>query len=158
MGFHCLKVKKILRGDSLIFSTKSPEIPCTHLIDLWRIKGWADLGATQWFWTRDPCIGNLLKELGIFYRFWTVTDFAVRMSFVVAYKTAGGLSNPLKPCLAQTWTYTQTELDNHRYVNAHKDCIYYKNSKYLNYWGKDKLQLSIFTNIYIQDSYSSNLG
>ena len=36
-----------LRRGSLHFTTKSPEIPDTHFIDLGRIKG--DLGATQWF-------------------------------------------------------------------------------------------------------------
>ena len=34
------------------------EIPGTHFIDLGRMKGWVHLGATQWFWTRDPWIGN----------------------------------------------------------------------------------------------------
>ena len=28
-----------LRGDSLLFTTKSPEIPGTHFIDLGRMKG-----------------------------------------------------------------------------------------------------------------------
>ena len=37
-----------LRGGSLLFTTKSPEIPGTHFIDLRRIKGWVDLRATQW--------------------------------------------------------------------------------------------------------------
>ena len=26
--------------------------------NLRRMKGWVDLGASQWFWTRDPWIGN----------------------------------------------------------------------------------------------------
>ena len=30
---------KPLRGDSLLFTTKSPEIPGTHFIDLVRTKG-----------------------------------------------------------------------------------------------------------------------
>ena len=47
-----------LRGGNLLFTTKSPEISGTHFIDLWRMKGWVDLGATQWFWTQDPWIGN----------------------------------------------------------------------------------------------------
>ena len=47
-----------LRGGSLLFTTKFPEIPGTHFIDLGRMKGWVDFGATQWFWTRDPWIGN----------------------------------------------------------------------------------------------------
>ena len=45
-------------GGSLLFITKFPEIPGTHFIDLGRMKGWVDLGATQWFWTREPWIGN----------------------------------------------------------------------------------------------------
>ena len=32
-----------------IFTTKSPGRPGTHLIDLGRVKGSVDLGATQWF-------------------------------------------------------------------------------------------------------------
>ena len=47
-----------LRGGSLLFTTKFPEIPGTHFIDLGRMNGWVDLGATQWFWTRDRWIGN----------------------------------------------------------------------------------------------------
>ena len=47
-----------LRGGSLLFTTKFPEIPGTHFIDLERMNGWVDLGATQWFWTRDPWIEN----------------------------------------------------------------------------------------------------
>ena len=47
-----------LRGGSLFFTTKFPDIPGTHFIDLGRMKGWVDLGATQWFWTQDPWIGN----------------------------------------------------------------------------------------------------
>ena len=47
-----------LRGGSSLFTTKFPEIPGTHFIDLGRMNGWVDLGDTQWFWTRDPWIGN----------------------------------------------------------------------------------------------------
>ena len=47
-----------LRGGSLLFTIKFPEIPGTHFIDHGRMKGWIDLGATQWFWTRDRWIGN----------------------------------------------------------------------------------------------------
>ena len=35
-----------LRGGSLLFITKFPENPITHFIDLGRMKGWVDLGAT----------------------------------------------------------------------------------------------------------------
>ena len=38
-----------LRGGSLLFITKFPEIPGTHFIDLGRMKGLVDLGTTQWF-------------------------------------------------------------------------------------------------------------
>ena len=37
---------------SLLFTTKFPEIPRTHFIDLLRMKGWVDLGATQLFSSR----------------------------------------------------------------------------------------------------------
>ena len=47
-----------LRGGNLFFTTKFPETPGTHFIDLRRMKGWVDLGATQWFWTRNPWIRN----------------------------------------------------------------------------------------------------
>ena len=40
----------------LLFS--SPEISGTHFIHLATMKGWVNLGATLWFWTRDPWIGN----------------------------------------------------------------------------------------------------
>ena len=35
-----------LRGGSLLFTTKFPEIPGTHFINLGRMKGWVDLEAT----------------------------------------------------------------------------------------------------------------
>ena len=50
MGFNWLKAIEPLRGDSLLFTTKFPEIPGTDLIDLDR--HWVELGAIQWFWTR----------------------------------------------------------------------------------------------------------
>ena len=39
-------------------TTRSPEVPGTHLIGLGKMTGWVDLGATQRFWTQDPWIGN----------------------------------------------------------------------------------------------------
>ena len=47
-----------LRGGSLLFTTKFPQISGTHFTDLERMKGWVNLGATQRFWTRDPWTGN----------------------------------------------------------------------------------------------------
>ena len=47
-----------LRGESLLFTTKFPEISGTHFIDLGRVKGWVNLGTTHWFWTRGLWIGN----------------------------------------------------------------------------------------------------
>ena len=38
-----------LRGGSLLLTTKFPAISGTHFTDLGRMKGWVDLGATQWF-------------------------------------------------------------------------------------------------------------
>ena len=40
--FNCLK------ADSLLFITKTSDIPGTHLIDLKKVKGWVNLGATHW--------------------------------------------------------------------------------------------------------------
>ena len=38
-----------LQGGSLVSTTKFPEIPGTHFIDLGRMIGCIDLGATEWF-------------------------------------------------------------------------------------------------------------
>ena len=46
MGFTCLKATEPLLGGSLLFTTKFPEIPSTHLIDLGRMKGFKGLRAT----------------------------------------------------------------------------------------------------------------
>ena len=46
MGYNCLKATEPLRGGSLLFTTNFPEIPGTHLVDLGRMKGCVDLGAT----------------------------------------------------------------------------------------------------------------
>ena len=43
-----------LRGGSLLFTTKFPEIPGTHFINLGRKKGWVNLGATPWFRKQSP--------------------------------------------------------------------------------------------------------
>ena len=42
-----------VRGGSLLFATKFPDIPGTHFIDPGWMIGWVDPGATQWFWTWD---------------------------------------------------------------------------------------------------------
>ena len=47
-----------LWGGSLLFAIQFPQIPGTHFIVLGRLKVWVDLGATQWFWTWDPWVGN----------------------------------------------------------------------------------------------------
>ena len=47
-----------LQGASLLFTTMFPEIPGTHLILLRRMKGWVNLGATQWFHIQNPWIRN----------------------------------------------------------------------------------------------------
>ena len=46
-----------LRGGSLLFTTKLPEIPDTHSIDLARMNGWVDLGATRGFEYGTPGLG-----------------------------------------------------------------------------------------------------
>ena len=39
MGFNCLKATEQLQQSSLFFTTKFPDIPGAHLIDLRRMKG-----------------------------------------------------------------------------------------------------------------------
>ena len=46
MGLNCLKATEPLRGDSLILTNNYPEIPVIILINIGRVKGWVDLGAT----------------------------------------------------------------------------------------------------------------
>ena len=38
-----------LQGGSFLFTTKFPDIPGTHFMDLGRMKGLVNLEATQWF-------------------------------------------------------------------------------------------------------------
>ena len=47
MIFDCLKFTEPLLVESSHFTTKSPQLPSTHLIDLGRMKGWVNLEATQ---------------------------------------------------------------------------------------------------------------
>ena len=45
----CSTAPRPLQEGSLLFTTKLPEIPGTHLIDLRKMKGRVNLGATQRF-------------------------------------------------------------------------------------------------------------
>ena len=58
MGFNCLKATEPLQEDSLSFTIQSPGIPGIYLINLRSMKGWAELGTTQQFWTWDYWFGN----------------------------------------------------------------------------------------------------
>ena len=42
----------------IVYTTKSPGVSGTHLIEFGKLKGWVSLKATQWFWTQDPWFGN----------------------------------------------------------------------------------------------------
>ena len=75
MGFNCLKATGPLRGGSLLFTTKFPEIPGTHLIDLRRMKGWVNLGVTQWFWTQNLWIWNQAPFKNLIKPIWIVIYF-----------------------------------------------------------------------------------
>ena len=44
--FNFLEATESLRGDSLLFTTKSPGVPGVHLIDLGMMNGWVDLETT----------------------------------------------------------------------------------------------------------------
>ena len=43
MGFNCHKTTEPQWGESLFFTTKSPGVPGTHLINLGMMKSWVDL-------------------------------------------------------------------------------------------------------------------
>ena len=57
MGFNCLKATEPLQGGSLLFTTKFPEIPGTHLIDLGRRKAESNLELPSGFDNWTPGMG-----------------------------------------------------------------------------------------------------
>ena len=59
IGFSCFKVSEPPEGESLFFTIQFQGVSGVQLIDLNRKKDWVDPGATQWFWTQNPWIGNL---------------------------------------------------------------------------------------------------
>ena len=67
-----------LWGGSLLFTTKSPDIPGPHFIDFGRMKGWVDLGATEWFWTRT--LGLVLISWFWHCWWWTTWNSLDRLS------------------------------------------------------------------------------
>ena len=60
-GSTTSRLELLWRG-SLLFTTKFPEIPGTHFIDLRMMKDWVDPGATQWFWVPYPWIGKIMTQ------------------------------------------------------------------------------------------------
>ena len=52
MGFNCLMARATSRRQFTFYHHWVLEIPGTHFSDLGRMKGWVDLGATQWFCVR----------------------------------------------------------------------------------------------------------
>ena len=58
IGFNCLRAIEPLRGDSLLFTITFQEVSAAQFIDLGRMKGWVELEAIQWIWTRNPWTGN----------------------------------------------------------------------------------------------------
>ena len=49
----CWGTTEPLQGAILILTTKSPEVPGTHLIHLGKMKDWVELGPNQWCWAWD---------------------------------------------------------------------------------------------------------
>ena len=124
-----------LRGGSLLFTTRFPDISGTHCIDLGRMKGWVDLGATQWFWTRDPEWRSFFRFfdqvyheiLGICFKFrtsvaWVVLAFLqtnVAADPTLTFSTANKLFTSVKSSLnilptvsflAKTWGLTNLSI------------------------------------------------
>ena len=69
-----------LRGGSLLFNRKFPEVPGTHFIDLGRIKSWVDLATTQWFWT---CLNS--TSMVIFQESLSSTLNTLRITFSLLF-------------------------------------------------------------------------
>ena len=95
-----------LRGGSVLSTTKFPEFPGTHFIDLGRMKGWVCLGATQWFWTRDPLceLFNISVLSNKRHGFSHAEDLYAKLS-VAFFIIALGFFNWWKPWLNRNvWT------------------------------------------------------
>ena len=58
MEINCLKAPELIRGDSLLCTTKSPGVSGTHLIHLGRMKGNSTLEPPSDFETSTPRSGN----------------------------------------------------------------------------------------------------
>ena len=58
MAFNFLKATRDPLWRGSLFTTKFLESPGTNLINLRRMIGWVEHGATLWFWTWDPWIGS----------------------------------------------------------------------------------------------------
>ena len=99
-GWGSAALLESLWGDGLLFTTKFPEIPGTHLIDLRRMKYWVDLGATQWFgpvewesngWNTRTLLHpasfrsstNITSVCGVFLNF----PWKILVNFVTQYTT-----------------------------------------------------------------------
>ena len=57
MEFNCLKDTEPLRGDSLLFTFKSPGVPGTHFIYLERMKAESNLKTPIFFKSRTLWLG-----------------------------------------------------------------------------------------------------
>ena len=64
-----------LRGGSLLFTIKSPEISGTHFIDLGRMKGWVDIGATPYLQRLQMAASRLNQSI-----------FQLTHCFIIAYE------------------------------------------------------------------------
>ena len=60
--FNCLKSTEPLQGGIFLFLTQFREISGTNLINLGRMKGWFDLGATPSLWKQGHWTGNPAPE------------------------------------------------------------------------------------------------
>ena len=75
MGFNCLKATEPLRRDSLLFTTKFPEVSSTHLINLGYMKGLVNIRVTVLL-TSVPNSDNITRNicdayiLGAAPKFW----------------------------------------------------------------------------------------
>ena len=139
MRFNCIKATEPLRGDSLLLTTQSPGVPGTHSIDLGKVKGWVDPGATQRFWTQDlDHYSKLRRFLKIICRLLQIASphrFNIRM-FII--------SRPL--ALFESWLLIFGECQSQKsHGKLYIFCSFNSNGNLLLFGMREHLQFFNFT-------------
>ena len=124
-----------LRGGNSLFTSKFPEIPGTHFIDLGRMKGWVDLEATHWFRMRDLWIGNAAKDTSSAqqwnknvtkYSFESNNKIFQLFSYLYVVSSSRLALNKLKPCRSILRTHFFIETSKLLQIYTLKNSFFYQ--------------------------------